>query len=45
MKPVKPVPDNLEELKEPGWKAWGRIFAAAIKAETEQKKEEEEKTA
>jgi hypothetical protein len=30
---MKSVPDNLKELQEPGWKAWGRIFAAAIKAD------------
>lgn len=31
----KPIPDNLEQLREPGWLAWAKIFAASIKADME----------
>lgn len=41
----KPIPDNLEQLREPGWKAWARIIVASIKEDMEMEKERELKGA
>lgn len=34
----KPIPANLEQLREPGWVAWAKIFAASIKADMEKER-------